>query len=127
MNVKANALEAIGNTPLIRLSRLEKELGLDFRLYGKLERSNPTGSVKDRAAYMMMKCALEKGVLRKGDLVIEPTSGNTGIGLAMVCAILGCPLHIYMPSSASKERVLMMRAFGAKVFLTPPAKEWREA
>ena len=119
MNVKANALEAIGNTPLIRLSRLEKELGLDFRLYGKLERSNPTGSVKDRAAYMMMKCALEKGVLRKGDLVIEPTSGNTGIGLAMVCAILGCPLHIYMPSSASKERVLMMQAFGAKVFLTP--------
>lgn len=116
--VASSILQTIGQTPLVRLSRIEEEYHLPYNLYAKLERFNPTGSIKDRAAYYLIKEAKRKGVLQDGALVIEPTSGNTGIGLAMVCAVLGHPLHIYMPSSASAERVQMMEAYGAKVILT---------
>ena len=116
--VASSILQTIGQTPLVRLSRIEEEYHLPYHLYAKLERFNPTGSIKDRAAYYLIKEAKRKGVLQDGALVIEPTSGNTGIGLAMVCAVLGHPLHIYMPSSASAERVQMMEAYGAKVILT---------
>lgn len=116
--IASSILETIGQTPLVRLSRIEEEYHLPYRLYAKVERFNPTGSIKDRAAYYLIKEAKRKGILQDGGLVIEPTSGNTGIGLAMVCAVLGHPLHIYMPSSASEERVQMMEAYGAKVILT---------
>ena len=116
--IASSILETIGQTPLVRLSRIEEEYNLPYRLYAKVERFNPTGSIKDRAAYYLIKEAKRKGILQDGGLVIEPTSGNTGIGLAMVCAVLGHPLHIYMPSSASEERVQMMEAYGAKVILT---------
>ena len=117
-----NILEAIGETPLVELRAIEAEFALDFPLFAKIERFNPTGSIKDRTAYWLIKEAKRKGELKEGALVIEPTSGNTGIGLAMCCAVLGHPLHIYMPSSASKERISMMEAFGAKVILTPSEK-----
>lgn len=117
-----NILEAIGGTPLVELKAIEAEFGLRFPLFAKIERFNPTGSIKDRTAYWLLKEAKRKGELKDGALVIEPTSGNTGIGLAMCCAVLGHPLHIYMPSSASKERISMMEAFGAKVILTPSEK-----
>ena len=103
----------IGNTPLVRLSRIEKECGLNARIYAKLERANPTGSIKDRAAKEMMLAAMKEGKVNADTLIIEPTSGNTGIGLSAVCAALELKLVIFMPSSASVERVQMMRAFGA--------------
>lgn len=117
--IASSILETIGHTPLVRLENIEREYGLPYSLYAKLERFNPTGSIKDRTAYYLIKEAKRKLDLPEGGLVIEPTSGNTGIGLAMVCAVLGHPLHIYMPSSASKERIQMMEAYGAKVILTP--------
>ena len=122
MDIKENALEAIGNTPLVHLGKIEKEFGLEARLYAKLERCNPTGSIKDRISKEMILNALEEGKINKNTVIIEPTSGNTGIGLAMVCATLGMKAVIFMPESASRERVLMMKAFGAEVRLTP-AKE----
>lgn len=105
--------DVIGNTPLVRLSRIEKECGVNTRIYAKLERANPTGSIKDRAAKEMMLAATKEGKVNADTLIIEPTSGNTGIGLSAVCAALGLKLVIFMPSSASVERVQMMRAFGA--------------
>ncbi|MCH3966073.1 MAG: cysteine synthase A [Bacilli bacterium] len=122
MNIKENALEAIGNTPLIKLSRIRKELSLYGNIYAKLERANPTGSIKDRVAKEMILSALEKKRIDRDTLIIEPTSGNTGIGLASVTASLGMKLVIFMPENCSKERVMMMKAFGARVMLTP-AKE----
>lgn len=110
-------LDVIGNTPLVRLKSLEKEFGLSGRLYAKLERANPTGSIKDRAAKAMMLGALKRGDVKPSTLIIEPTSGNTGIGLSAVCASMGLHLVIFMPSNCSIERVKMMRAFGAEVRL----------
>ena len=110
-------IDVIGNTPLVRLKNLEKEFGLESRLYAKLERSNPTGSIKDRAAEQMMLGAMERGEVKQDTLIIEPTSGNTGIGLAAICASLGLKLVIFMPSNCSIERVKMMKAFGADVRL----------
>lgn len=110
-------IDVIGNTPLVRLKNLEKEFGLESRLYAKLERSNPTGSIKDRAAKQMMLGAMERGEVKQDTLIIEPTSGNTGIGLAAICASLGLKLVIFMPSNCSIERVKMMKAFGADVRL----------
>ncbi len=116
--LKRNVLETIGDTPLIKLDRIKKELSLSFDVYAKLERCNPSGSIKDRAAYFIIKEALENKEINNDSTVVEATSGNTGISLAMICAYLGIKCKIFMPSSASKERRLMMIAYGAEVILT---------
>ena len=122
MKILEGVDQAVGNTPLIHLGRIEKELGLNTRILAKLERNNPTGSVKDRAARQILDDAEKDGRLKPGGTVVEPTSGNTGIGLAALCAQRGYKLVIYMPDNCSKERILMMKAFGAEVILTPAKK-----
>ncbi len=122
MHYYGSVLETVGHTPLVRLKKIEERFYLRFALYGKMESFNPGGSVKDRTALSMIRDAKKKGLIKDTTLIIEPTSGNTGIALAMICAYLGLPLHIYMPDNASKERIAFMRAYGAKVILTP-AKE----
>lgn len=118
-----NSLEQlIGNTPLFELVNTEKKEGLKARIYAKLERFNPAGSIKDRAARQMISDAEERGVLKPGATIIEPTSGNTGIGLAAIGAAKGYRVIIVMPDSMSKERVLTMKAYGAEVVLTPGAE-----
>ncbi|MFA5452094.1 MAG: cysteine synthase A [Candidatus Methanomethylophilaceae archaeon] len=112
-----NVLEAIGNTPVIKLNKLTA--GLSSTIYVKLESKNPGGSIKDRAALSMIINAESKGLLKKGGTIIEPTSGNTGIGLAMVAAVRGYKTIIVMPDTMSKERISMMTAYGADVILTP--------
>lgn len=105
-----NILELIGNTPLVKY---------DENISLKLEFFNPSNSVKDRASYSMIKTALEKGEINPDTLIIEPTSGNTGIGLAMCCAVLGLKLIIVMPENMSEERKKIIKAYGAKLILTP--------
>jgi S-sulfo-L-cysteine synthase (O-acetyl-L-serine-dependent) len=107
----------IGNTPLVRLQRLGTENG--NVVLAKLEGDNPAGSVKDRPAMSMIRRALERGTIKKGDVLIEPTSGNTGIGLAMAAAIRGLKMILIMPEHLSVERRQTMRAFGAEIILTP--------
>jgi cysteine synthase A len=114
--------QLIGKTPLVRLSRLEEAYGLSARLYAKVEFLNPTGSVKDRAALGLIEDAERRGVLKKGGVVIEPTSGNTGIGLCAVAAARGYRAMIVMPDSMSAERIMLMKAYGAEVVLTPGAE-----
>ena len=109
----------IGNTPLLALHNLEKQLGLSANLLAKLEYLNPAGSVKDRAAKVMIDAAEKEGKLKKGSVIIEPTSGTTGIGLAAVGAARGYRVVIVMPDTMSKERISLMRAYGAEVVLTP--------
>ncbi len=109
--------ELIGNTPLVRCRSLLPES--DVRLYFKLEGQNPGGSVKDRAALNMIRSALERGEINRGSRLIEATSGNTGIALAMIASIYGLYIELVMPENATKERVETMRAYGAKVILTP--------
>lgn len=109
--------DLIGNTPLVALTRLGAPAGV--RVLAKLEGHNPGGSVKDRAANAMIRGALERGAVARGDRLIEATSGNTGIALAMVAASLGLRLRLVMPDDATAERVQTMRAFGAEVVLTP--------
>ena len=111
--------QLVGNTPLMELSNIEKELGLSARLLAKLECFNPAGSVKDRVALSMILDAEEKGLLKPGSVIIEPTSGNTGIGLAAIAASRGYKAVIVMPDSMSKERQLLMTAYGAELVLTP--------
>lgn len=108
----------IGNTPLVRLERIEKRLGLNAELYAKLESFNPTGSAKDRAALFMIADAEQRGVLKWGGCVVEPTSGNTGIGLALVCKKRGYKLYIVMPESMSEERKKLLAHYGAELVLT---------
>ena len=110
----------IGNTPLVRLSKLNPNPNVT--LYAKLEGQNPGGSVKDRAAYFMIKTALDQGRLTIKDTIIEPTSGNTGIALAMIASLYGIRIILVMPSSATPERVKTMKAYGAEVVLTPHEK-----
>ena len=110
-------VDVIGNTPLIRLFNIETELGLNAKIYAKLERTNPTGSIKDRAAAEMIKAAMRAQKINKDTIIIEPTSGNTGIGLASICASLGLKLFLFMPANCSIERVKMMRALGAECVL----------
>ncbi|MDN4495010.1 cysteine synthase A [Ureibacillus aquaedulcis] len=118
MKLHQNILELVGNTPIVKLNKLPSENGAE--VYMKLESKNPGGSVKDRAALNMILQAEKEGKLIPGvSTVIEPTSGNTGIGLAMVCAVKGYPCIITMPDNATKERVQLMQAYGAKVHLTP--------
>ncbi|MBO2517433.1 MAG: cysteine synthase A [Clostridiales bacterium] len=111
--------QLIGHTPLMELTRLEKEYSLKARVLVKIERGNPAGSAKDRAAVRMLDDAEEKGLLKAGGTVIEPTSGNTGIALAMAGAVRGYRVIIVMPDSMSIERIKLMRAYGAEVVLTP--------
>lgn len=109
-------LDFVGNTPLVELNRLEVKKGI--KLYGKLEGHNPGGSVKDRAAYGMIKGALERGDLKPGMKLIEATSGNTGIALAMIARLFNLEIELVMPENSTRERILTMEAFGAKVILT---------
>ncbi len=109
--------ELIGNTPLVELQHIP--INKKVILLGKLEGDNPGGSVKDRAAYGMIKGALDRGEIKRGDNLIEATSGNTGIALAMIARIMGLNMTLVMPDNSTRERVLAMEAFGAKVILTP--------
>ena len=120
--IYASAEQLIGNTPLVELTQIEKELGLKAKLIAKLELFNPAGSVKDRVALAMINDAEKRGVLRKESVIIEPTSGNTGIGLASVAAARGYKLIIVMPDSMSVERRQIMKAYGAQLVLSPGAK-----
>jgi len=110
----------IGNTPLVEIQHLNPNPNV--RIFCKLEGNNPGGSVKDRAAYGMITEALKRGDIKKGDKVVEATSGNTGIALAMVAQLKGVEMHLIMPDSATEERKQTMRAYGAKLILTPAAK-----
>jgi cysteine synthase B len=112
--------ELIGNTPLVELQNMP--VNKNVKIYGKLEGNNPGGSVKDRAAYGMISGALERGEIKAGDRLIEATSGNTGISLAMIARILGLEITLIMPDNSTRERVLSMEAYGAKVILTPASK-----
>ena len=118
-NIYPSVLELIGKTPLVELQGVEKAHQLPARLLAKLERFNPGGSAKDRIALAMIRDAEEKGFLREGSVIIEPTSGNTGVGLACVATVLGYKSIIVMPDSMSIERQLLMKAYGAQVVLTP--------
>ncbi len=119
--------ELIGNTPLLELLRIQKEKGLEARILCKLEYFNPAGSVKDRVAKAMLDDAEEKGILKKGSVVIEPTSGNTGIGLASVAAARGYRTIIVMPETMSVERRQLMKAYGAELVLTEGSKGMKGA
>ena len=119
--------QLIGGTPLLELSRLEREEGLEARILAKLECFNPAGSTKDRAARAMLDDAEARGLLRPGSVVIEPTSGNTGIGLASVAAARGYRVIIVMPETMSMERRLLMKAYGAELVLTGGAEGMKGA
>mgnify|MGYP006193617153 FL=1 len=112
--------ELIGNTPLVELEHIPTHPKV--KIYCKMEGQNPGGSVKDRAAYNMLRSALDRGDIKKGDKLVEATSGNTGIALAMVAKVLGLEMTLIMPDNSTRERVLTMEAYGAKVILTPAAK-----
>ncbi len=127
MNIAESIDQLIGKTPLMHLARLEKQLGLQGRLLAKLEYFNPGGSIKDRAALQMLRAAEQTGKIGPGALIIEPTSGNTGIGLCMLCAARGYHAIIVVPETASIERVKLMRAYGAEVVLTSGAAGMRGA
>ena len=120
--IYTSAQQLIGNTPLLALENIAKNDALQARLLAKLECMNPAGSAKDRVALAMINNAEEKGLLQPGSVIIEPTSGNTGIGLAAVAAARGYRAIIVMPDSMSKERQLLMTAYGAELVLTPGAK-----
>jgi cysteine synthase A len=115
-----NILETIGRTPVVRLNRIEDAFATD--LFVKLESFNPAGSVKDRPALRMIEDAEERGLLKPGDTIIEPTSGNTGIGLAMVAAVKGYKAVFVMAANMSEERKTILKAFGSKLILTPAEK-----
>lgn len=115
----------IGNTPMVELAVINPNP--NAKIFAKLEGDNPAGSVKDRAALKMIETAEQSGALRKGMQIVEPTSGNTGIALAMMAATKGYPIELIMPSSATRERVLTMEALGAKVTLTPAKQKMEGA
>ncbi|GAB3431556.1 cysteine synthase CysM [Niabella aquatica] len=110
-------LNLVGNTPVVKLKRIHQHDLVN--IYCKLEGDNPGGSIKDRTAYGMIKGAIEKGILNKGVKLVEPTSGNTGIALALIGSLYGIEIELVMPEDATKERILAMKAFGAKITLTP--------
>ena len=112
-----SVLDLIGETPMVRLSRIAPADGAE--IVGKLESLNPGGSVKDRIALSMIEAAEEQGLLTPGDTIVEPTSGNTGVGLALVSAVKGYRLILTMPDNMSVERRILLKAYGAEVILTP--------
>ncbi len=118
MKIYDDILQTVGSTPIVRLSRLVKKSDLEGELLGKIESFNPCGSVKDRVAIGMIEDAEKSGKLKKGGVIIEPTSGNTGIGLASVCAVKGYRLILTMPASMSVERRKLLTALGAEIVLT---------
>ena len=127
MNIKQNVSELVGHTPLIEFVKYEKEENIKAHIVGKLEYFNPGGSVKDRIAKAIIDDYEAKGLLKAGSTIIEPTSGNTGIGLAMIAASRDYKLIITMPETMSKERIALMKAYGAEVVLTEGAKGMKGA
>ena len=121
-NIYKGTLGLIGNTPLVEVVKVEKELGLEAKILVKLEYFNPAGSVKDRIAKAMIEDAEEKGILKEGSVIIEPTSGNTGIGLASIAAAKGYRIILTMPETMSVERRNILKAYGAELVLTEGAK-----
>lgn len=117
-NIFSTVEELIGKTPILKLNRIKKHLNLKANILAKLEFLNPAGSIKDRAALEMINCAEKKGILKPDSVIIEPTSGNTGIGLALVAATRGYKAIIVMPDTMSVERIKLMSAYGAEVILT---------
>lgn len=126
-HIYTSAHQLIGHTPLLELTHIEEKLGLKAKILAKLELFNPAGSVKDRVALTMIEDAEASGALKPDSVIIEPTSGNTGIGLAAVAAARGYRMIVVMPDSMSMERRLLMTAYGAELVLTPGAKGMAEA
>ena len=122
MKIAKNVLELVGGTPLVEVSRFAEQRGLRCRLAVKLESREPAGSVKDRVGVALLQAAEEQGKLAPGGVVIEPTSGNTGIGLAMACAVKGYRLILTMPETMSVERRKLLAAYGAELVLTEGAR-----
>ncbi|MBQ9448855.1 MAG: cysteine synthase A [Acholeplasmatales bacterium] len=120
-------IDTIGKTPLVRLSRIEEKFGLKAKLVAKVESFNPAGSVKDRIAKAMVEDALKKGLIKSDTVIVEPTSGNTGIGLSMVAASLGLRIILTMPETMSVERRNLLKAYGAELVLTEGAKGMKGA
>ena len=125
--IYGNLTELVGNTPLLEVKRIEKELQLEARLVVKLEYFNPGGSVKDRVALAMIEDVERRGALRPGGIIIEPTSGNTGVGLAWVASVKGYRIILAMPETMSLERRNLLRALGAELVLTPGAEGMKGA
>ena len=119
MQINLNILDTIGNTPLVALQKYSQQAGLANSIIAKVEAFNPGGSAKDRVALQMLKQATADGLLQPGGTIIEPTSGNTGVGLAMASAVLGFQLILTMPDTMSIERIKLAQAYGAQVILTP--------
>jgi cysteine synthase A len=119
--------ELIGRTPIMRVSNLEREYGVEANILAKLEYFNPAGSIKDRAALYMIEDAKEKGILKEGSVIIEPTSGNTGIGLASIAAARGYKVILTMPDTMSVERRKLLAAYGAQIVLTEGSKGMKGA
>ena len=126
-NIYKGTLGLIGNTPLVEIANIEKELGLEATILVKLEYFNPAGSVKDRIAKAMLEDAEEKGLLKEDSVIIEPTSGNTGIGLAAIAAAKGYRIILTMPETMSVERRNILKAYGAEIVLTEGAKGMKGA
>lgn len=127
MTIHTNILDLVGNTPLVELTKIEKDEHLKARVAAKIESFNPAGSAKDRIALNMIKSAEKEGKIKPGATIIEPTSGNTGIGLALVCAQRGYQLILTIPETMSVERRNLIKAYGAKVVLTPGSEGMKGA
>ncbi|MDD3712792.1 MAG: pyridoxal-phosphate dependent enzyme, partial [Candidatus Izemoplasmatales bacterium] len=122
MALYKNILQTIGNTPLVRLERIEQHLQVNNEIYAKLESFNPGNNVKTRPAYYMIKDLYERHIINQSSVLVEGSSGNTGIGIAMVGAFYGNKVIIVMPETVSKERIQVLNLYGAKVILTPGDK-----